>query len=60
MDYNNNQPRPEHRKGDTDGCAGGWKCSKCGNAIEMLRFKPDPARLDGLMCIDCYKSSRTR
>lgn len=57
MDFNN-QPRPEHRAGDADGCTGGWVCSKCGAKIEMLRFKPDPARMNTLKCVDCFKADR--
>jgi len=30
-------------------------CSKCGNKITELPFKPDPARKDRLLCRDCHK-----
>jgi ribosomal protein L37AE/L43A len=37
---------------------GNWECSKCGKAITELPFKPDPARLNTLSCLDCFKASR--
>ncbi|MCL4405558.1 hypothetical protein M1295_03305 [Patescibacteria group bacterium] len=37
---------------------GEWKCSKCGAAITELPFKPDPARLDQLLCRDCHRERR--
>ncbi len=52
------QERVMHTAGDTDGCTGGWKCSKCGAAIEKLPFKPDSARLNQLVCINCYKERK--
>jgi ribosomal protein L37AE/L43A len=45
-----------HKAGDEDGCTGGWSCSKCGAAIEELPFKPDPARLNQLLCRDCHRA----
>ena len=37
---------------------GEWKCSKCGAAITELPFKPDPERLDQLLCRDCHREKR--
>ena len=37
---------------------GNWKCSKCGGAITKLPFQPDPAREDGLVCLDCYRAKQ--
>jgi formate-dependent nitrite reductase cytochrome c552 subunit len=54
MEYN--QQRVMHKAGDEDGCTGGWSCSKCGAAIEELPFKPDPARLNQLLCRDCHRA----
>jgi len=38
---------------------GNWECSKCGNAITELPFKPDPSRANTLTCKDCFMKSRT-
>lgn len=57
----NDQPRMErvmHKAGDSDGCAGGWTCSKCGNEIAELPFAPDPNRLSQLLCRDCHRAAR--
>lgn len=52
------EKRVFHRAGDEDGCGGGWTCSRCSGAIERLPFKPDPARLSRLLCLNCYRDSR--
>lgn len=54
----NDQPQGErvmHTAGDSDGCTGGWVCSKCGTAIDKLPFKPDPSRVGQLLCRDCHR-----
>ncbi len=57
MDYNNRE-RVVHKAGDADGCTGGWVCSKCKAPIETLPFPPDPARMDRLLCNDCWRAER--
>jgi len=37
---------------------GNWSCGSCGNSITELPFKPDPARLSGIKCRDCYRTGR--
>ncbi len=37
---------------------GDWACSKCGAKITELPFEPDPARMDRLLCADCWKANR--
>ncbi len=43
------QPQRQTYKGD-------WSCSKCGAKITELPFEPDPARMERLLCRDCYRS----
>ena len=37
---------------------GNWKCSGCGTDITELPFEPDPSRVDGLKCRDCFRKEK--
>jgi len=58
MENSGFKERVTHTAGDEDGCTGGWKCSKCSSAIDRLPFKPDPGRLNQLVCLNCYKDRK--
>ena len=57
MDENNDRPA---NGADKPKFEGNWKCSKCGGDITSLPFKPDPARMDTLVCLDCFKKKSPR
>jgi CxxC-x17-CxxC domain-containing protein len=54
MAYQQNDDGSERQMYDVD-----EKCSKCGARIDKLPFKPNPDRVDRLMCLECYRASRS-
>ena len=55
MPYGDNQGGGDFQRTWFDG---EWACAKCGNKITRLPFKPDPSRLDQLLCQDCHREKR--